>query len=1070
MKFTSPPSDIVFPRIEEEVLERWKQRRTFERSIEQRSPERSFSFYDGPPFATGLPHYGHLLVGTIKDVVARYETMRGCRVERRFGWDCHGLPVEFEVEKQLELKGRQDIEEYGVARFNETCRSIVLRYADEWREVVTRFGRWVDFDNDYKTMDVSYMESVWHVFKTLWEKELIYEGYRVVPYSWRIGAPLSNFEANLNYREVQDPSVTVKFTGENGLTFLAWTTTPWTLPSNLALAVNPEAEYAIVEEIGDDGEPTSGEQLVLHAERVAAYWPDDTGIRRVGTVAGSDLVGQRYQPLFPFFAERADEGAFRILPGPFVTAESGTGIVHTAPAFGEDDFVLGREHGIEPADPVDDEGKFTDVIPPYQGVMVKDADKQIIADLKAAGRMLRHETIVHSYPFCYRSDTPLIYKTISAWYVNVDSFKDRLVANNQQIHWVPGHLKDGRFGKWLEGARDWNISRNRYWGNPLPIWRNEETGETMCVGSREELEQLSGVQVDDLHKHIIDDVVIPSPTGRGELRRVPEVLDCWFESGSMPYGQAHYPFDNPEAFEAGYPADFITEALDQTRGWFYTLLVLSTALFDKPAFKAVVCSGLVLAEDGRKMSKSLKNYPEPTKLVNELGADAIRIYLLDSPLLRGEELRFSETGVREMVRRVLLPWWNSVSFLMTYAAVDGWDPETDSWTETPTHELDVWIGAKLEELKGKVETEMADYQLYRVVDPLLDFLDDLTNWYIRRSRRRFWKSESDADKRSAYTTLYGVLLEFTELMAPLTPFLADYIYEFLRVTPDTQAVDSVHLRDLPTRRELSDAERDLENRIDLTRVVCELGRSLRVQAKIRNRQPLRAIRVGTISHAEAEWLQASREVILEELNIKELEVIEDPTQVASPSIKPNMSKLGPRLGAEARHVAAGLAQLDPETARKLAFGESVEVAGVELGPDDVYVHMEPAEEGALVAAKGNLVVALDPHVDGGLKLEGIARDVVNRIQRMRKEMDLPVEARIEIGIPESDEEILAAIEQNREIVEGETLSTVSTMSLDVSELSKKHDIDGKPLTVEIKLSDIQAAVESAQQGSGDGDA
>ncbi len=1066
MKFKSPPSDIDFPRLEEEVLARWKERRAFERSIEQRSPERSFSFYDGPPFATGMPHYGHLLVGTIKDVVARYQTMRGCRVERRFGWDCHGLPVEFEVEKQLGLKGRQDIEDYGIDKFNETCRSIVLRYANEWQEVVTRFGRWVDFDNDYKTMDVSFMESVWHVFKTLWEQGLIYEGYRVVPYSWRIGAPLSNFEANLNYKDVQDPSVTVKFTGTDGLTFLAWTTTPWTLPSNMALAVNPDAEYAIVEEVGDDGEPTTGERLVLHTERVSSYWPDDKGIRRVGSVTGSELVGQRYEPLFPFFAERADEGAFRVLPGPFVTAASGTGIVHTAPAFGEDDFELGKEHGIEPVDPVDAEGKFTEGVPDYQGVMVKDADKQIIADLKAAGRMLRHDTIVHSYPFCYRSDTPLIYKSISAWYVAVDSFKDRLVANNQEIHWVPEHLKDGRFGNWLEGARDWNISRNRYWGNPLPIWRNEETGEAICVGSREELEQLSGVKVDDLHKHIVDDIVIPSPTGQGELRRVSEVLDCWFESGSMPYGQAHYPFEDAEGFEAGYPADFITEALDQTRGWFYTLLVLSTALFDKPAYKAVICSGLVLAEDGRKMSKSLKNYPEPTKLADELGADAIRIYLLDSPLMRGEELRFSEAGVREMVRRVLLPWWNSVSFLMTYAAVDGWDPETDSWTEAPTHELDVWITAKLEKLKGNVEVEMAEYRLSRVVAPLLDFLDDLTNWYIRRSRRRFWKSESDDDKRSAYTTLYGVLLEFTELMAPLTPFLADYIYEHLRVTPDTQAVDSVHLRDVPPRRELSGDERELERRIDLTRVACELGRSLRAQAKIRNRQPLRVIRVGTTSHAEAAWLQTSRDVILEELNIKELEVIEDPTQVATASIKPNMSKLGPRLGAEARHVAAGLAQLDDATARRLAFGDTVEVAGVELTPDDVYVNMEPAEEGALVAAQGSLVVALDPTIDGGLKLEGIARDVVNRIQRMRKEMDLPVEARIDVGIDEADAEIVEAIEKNRDIVEGETLSNVSTMSLDLSKLRKKHDIDGKSVTVEINLADVAATTAKTTAGDG----
>ena len=1052
MKFQTPPSEISFPRIEEEVLERWAQRRTFERSIEQRDPARSYSFYDGPPFATGLPHYGHLLVGTIKDVVARYQTMRGHRVERRFGWDCHGLPVEFEVEKQLGLKGRADIEKYGIDRFNEACRSIVLRYTDEWQQTVTRFGRWVDFDSDYKTMDLSFMESVWSVFKTLWDRDLIYEGYRVVPYSWRIGAPLSNFEANLNYKEIQDPSITVKFRTDDGLILLAWTTTPWTLPSNLGLAVDPDADYAIVEELDASGEP-SGERMALHSERVSAYWPADEGIRRLGSLRGSELVGQSYEPLFQFFAERQAEGAFRVLPATFVTAESGTGIVHTAPAFGEDDFALGKEFGIEPADPVDSEGCFTEQVPPYAGQMVKDADKQIISDLKAAGKILRHDTYVHSYPFCYRSDTPLIYKTISAWYVRVEAFKEELIAANQQVRWVPEHLKDGRFGKWLEGARDWNISRNRYWGNPLPIWRNEDSGETICVGSRDELQELSGVAVDDLHKHIVDDVAIPSPTGGGDLRRVPEVLDCWFESGSMPYGQAHYPFDDKEAFEAGYPADFICEALDQTRGWFYTLLVLSTALFNKPAFKNVVVSGLVLAEDGRKMSKSLKNYPEPTELVDEFGADAIRIYLLDSPVLRGEEARFSQAGVREMVRRVLLPWWNSVCFLQTYAAVDGWDPATDAWTGKPTHELDVWIGAKLEDLKAQVEIEMAAYRLYRVVAPLLAFLDDLTNWYIRRSRRRFWKSESDDDKRSAYTTLYRVLLEFSELMAPFTPFMADYVYEMLRATPETQAVDSVHLRDVPSRRDLTPEEQEIEGRIDLTRVVCEMGRSLRAQAKIRNRQPLREIRVGTTSHRQAEWLQASSEVILDELNIKKLEVIEDPTQVARPEVVPNMRALGPRLGAQAKEVATALRDLDVETARALALGESVQVAGVELCANDVQVRMHPTEEGSLVAAKGHLVVALDPHIDDELRSEGIARDLVNRIQRMRKELDLPVEARIEVGLQDAAPEILAAIGANRDIVEGETLSKISETGIATAEITREHVIDGLAVTVEIARAD-----------------
>ncbi len=1100
MKFQSPPADISFPATEREVLKRWEERRAFERSVEERSPDKSYSFYDGPPFATGLPHYGHLLVGTIKDVVARYWTMRGYRVERRFGWDCHGLPVEFEVEKQLELNGRADIEAFGVDKFNETCRSIVLRYTEEWRTIVTRMGRWVDFDNDYKTMDVSFMESVWHVFKTLWEKDLIYEGYRVVPYSWRIGAPLSNFEANLNYKEVQDPSITVKFTldddgwrhlldelrghpedwldiwapGESTAPpyVLAWTTTPWTLPSNIALAVDPEATYVIVE-VGEseDGGAAGvggskktnegarpGERYILHADLVTAYWPKTEGIEIIGELKGSDLVGRGYQPLFPFFAERkqSEENAFRILPADFVTAETGTGIVHMAPAFGEDDFRIGKEFGIEPADPVAEDGTFTSIIEPYQGVMVKDADKQIIHDLKEEGRILRHETYEHSYPFCYRSDTPLIYKTINAWYVRVESFKDQLVANNQHIRWVPDHIKDGRMGNWLEGARDWNISRNRYWGNPLPIWRNDETGETICVGSRAELEELAGQKVEDLHKHIVDDIVIPSATGDGELRRVPEVLDCWFESGSMPYGQAHYPFENKEQFEQGFPADFINEAVDQTRGWFYTLLVLSTALFDKPAFENCIVNGLVLAEDGRKMSKLLKNYPDPVELVEQHGADAIRIFMLDSPALRGEELRFAEAGVRDMVRRVLLPWWNSVSFLMTYAHVDGWDPETDLYDGEPTHELDVWIRAKLEDLKYQVEREMAAYKLYRVVDPLLDFLDDLTNWYIRRSRRRFWKSEHSDDKLCAYTTLYTVMLEFTELMAPFTPFLADEVYEQLRVTPDTQAVDSVHLRNMPERRELSVQEVQIEHRIDLTRSVCELGRSLREKARIRTRQPLSRVRVGTMNKKEREWLKAGEEVILEELNIKRLEILKDPTELATPTLKPNMPRLGPRLGKEVKSLAKTLTTLqevDAEKVRQLARGESTEVDGVELDPEDVHVDMQPSAEGELVAASGNLVVSIDTEITEDLRLEGFARDLINRIQNLRKRAAFKVDDRIWLEINPEGANVRAAIERNESLIRGETLA-LETVKIGQAipvpvEDEETFDIDGESVTIRI---------------------
>lgn len=1046
MKFSNFTPQIQFPEAEEWMLARWRENDTFQKSVQGRPESNCYSFYDGPPFATGLPHYGHLLAGTIKDVVPRYWTMRGYRVERRFGWDCHGLPVEYEIEKKIGLAGRGEIEAFGVAKFNEECRSIVLRYTAEWRQVVERMGRWVDFSNEYKTMDLSFMESVWAVFKKLWDEGLIYEGYRVVPYSWRIAAPLSNFEANQNYREVQDPSLTVKIRLDNGLTALVWTTTPWTLPSNLALAVDPDGDYAIFRPEGES-EATS---FVMLNGLVSSYWPKEDGFDRIGSIKGSELVGIGYQPLFSFFQSKKAEGAFRVLPGDFVTSDTGTGIVHIAPAYGEDDFRLCLQHNITLVDPVDDEGRFTHDVPPYEGNFVKDADKTIIADLKQAGKVLKHDTLVHSYPFCYRSDTPLIYKSISAWYVRVEAIKDRLVHNNKQVCWVPGHLRDGRFGNWLENARDWNISRNRFWGNPLPIWRNTETGETICVGSRAELEALSGQKVADLHKHIVDEVVIPSPTGRGVLTRVSEVLDCWFESGSMPYGQEHYPFENKEKFEAGFPADFIAEGLDQTRGWFYTLMVLSTALFDKPAFKNVIVNGLVLAEDGRKMSKRLQNYPDPVDLVREHGADALRIYMLQSAAVRGEELRFSEAGVREMVRRVLLPWWNSVSFLATYAQVDGWDPEIDMPHTNSSNELDIWIRAKIEDLKTQVEKEMAAYELSRVVPPLLQFIDDLTNWYIRRSRRRFWKEGKGDDKKHAYGTLYGVLLEFSEIMAPFLPFLADYTYQVLRRTADTIGVESVHLRDFPRPRVLTPEETAIEGRIDLARVVAELGRELRASHRIKTRQPLGFIRIGVPSAQEAAWLRASEDIILDELNIKRLEVVDDPTRLAKVVVKPNLPKLGPKLGKQLKDLMNGLRNLSDESAKVLAFGGTATVAGIELGPDDVFVELQPADSGFLVAARGRLVVLIDPTIDEPLRLEGLARELVNRVQRMRKDLDLPVDARISLSVATSNQGFQTAILANATYIEQETLCRLQFGDIPQAELVKDQDIEGEALVVSIK--------------------
>ncbi|MGK5085023.1 isoleucine--tRNA ligase, partial [Bdellovibrionota bacterium FG-1] len=654
-------SDIQIPAQEEQILDFWDKNSIFQKSMTQSATSKPFSFYDGPPFATGLPHYGHLLAGVLKDVVPRYWTMKGYSVPRRFGWDCHGVPVEHEINKSLKLESRKQIIEYGVDKYNAACRSIVQRYSQEWKSTVRRVGRWVDMENPYFTMDVSFMQSVWWVFKQMWEKGLIYEGYKVVPYSVGISTVLSNFEANLNYKQVQDPAITVRFKVTEGalpspvsksspLYILAWTTTPWTLPSNLGLAVGKEIEYLCLRE------KATGDQTIIAKALLASTYKnpaDDVDV--LCQLTGKELLGLRYQPLFPYFSAKKSEGAFRVIHSDHVTIESGTGIVHMAPAFGEEDYFACQKEGMPIVNPVDDDGMFTAEVADYQGRRVKETDKDIIAALKQQGLLFKQETIEHSYPFCWRTDTPLIYRAVSSWFVSVEKIKESIIKNNATTQWVPDHLRDGRFGKWLENARDWAISRNRFWGTPLPVWRNTE-GEVICIGSKAELEKLSGQKVDDLHIEFIDKITIPSPTGKSPLTRIESVLDCWFESGAMPYAQWGYPESNQEEFKKNFPADFIAEGLDQTRGWFYTLMVIGTALFDQAPFRNVVVNGLVLAEDGKKMSKSLRNYPDPNEVLNRHGADALRLYLIDSPVVKAQELRFSEKGVTDVVRRILLRW------------------------------------------------------------------------------------------------------------------------------------------------------------------------------------------------------------------------------------------------------------------------------------------------------------------------------------------------------------------------------------------------------------------------------
>ncbi len=1003
---------VNLPKVEEEMLSFWKDNQTFKASLDIRRDGPEFVFYDGPPFATGLPHYGHLLAGTIKDIIPRYQTMRGYFVDRRFGWDCHGLPVECEVEKMLEISGKTEIEELGVDVFNEKCRSIVLRYTAEWEKTVTRMGRWVDFERDYKTMDPSFMESIWWVFNELWDKGLIYEGRKILPCCPRCSTPLSNFETNQGYMDVVDPAVTIGFRldDEENAFVLAWTTTPWTLPSNMALAMGPDITYLRVEE----------KDVVYYVAkaRFDEYYKDTDSVESITEVKGSDLIGKTYEPLFPYFADLKEKGAFRILAGDFVTTEDGTGTVHMAPGFGEDDYALCMAEGVPVVCPVDEEGQFTEEVSDYVGRKVKESDKDIIKRLKVEGKLIKQATIKHSYPHCWRCDTALIYRGISTWFVNVEKVKVRMSEVNQEIHWMPDHLRDGRFGKWLEGARDWAISRNRYWGTPLPIWRSEDGKEAICVGSIEELEKLSGRKVADLHKHFIDDIEIPSQEGRGPLRRVTEVLDCWFESGSMPYAQTHYPFENKEHFDSHFPADFIAEGLDQTRGWFYTLTVLSTALFDRPAFKNVIVNGLILAADGKKMSKRLSNYPDPKLLIDTYGADAIRLYMINSAVVHGENLRFTEDGVKQLLRNILIPLWNSYSFFVTYANIDDWSP--DKLDGQSSNVLDRWISSSLETLSESVVAAMDEYNLQRAVRPFVLFIDDLTNWYIRRSRRRFWKSQDDDDKMQAYQTLYTVLLQLSKIAAPFVPFISEEIYRNLR-TDDMP--ESVHLCDFPMPQD-DKRDMELELEMELVMTVVRLGRLLRSEHNLKVRQPLSQIHVISRNKQVIERLKVLSDIVLEELNVKDVVFGEDELRLATLKGKADFKRLGPRLGPNVKKAAGVIAQLDDQALETLVRGGeiSVAIAGdeVTLGPADVLVERIP-HEGLVVASEGELLVALETELSAELVAEGLAREFVNKVQNMRKSSGLEVTQRINIKFT-GDVELCKAISDLGDYVKLETLT------------------------------------------------
>jgi len=1041
--FDPVPAEADFPRLETEILAFWDEHDTFRRSLEQRRGGPRFVFYDGPPFANGLPHYGHLLANTLKDIVPRFWTMRGHYIERRFGWDCHGLPVEVEMERELGISGKRQIEEYGVARFNEACRSIVLRFTAEWRKTVRRMGRWVDFDRDYKTMDPDYMESIWWVFSQLWQRDLVYRGYAVQPYCPRCSTPLSNFEVNQGYRDVQDPSITVRFPaageGDARTYFLVWTTTPWTLPANLGLAVGPEIDYVLVA----DGQ----DRYWLARNRVGAIFRDERP-EVLATAKGSKLVGRRYTPPFDIYYRRYAASAFRVVAADFVSTEDGTGIVHMAPAFGEDDFAIGQAEGWPVAMPIDAEGRFTEELPEYQGKFVKEADPLIIRRLREEGKLVHQTTLQHAYPFCYRCDSPLIYRAVDTWFCRIEPLKQAMLAANRQINWVPGHLREGRFGKWLEGARDWNLSRSRYWGTPIPVWMSADGEEKVCVGSLDELERHSGKRPTDLHRHFVDDITIPSRQGKGELRRVPQVLDVWFESGSMPYAQNHYPFENREVVEQNFPADFIAEGLDQTRGWFYTLIVLSTALFDKPAFKNVIVNGLILAEDGKKMSKRLKNYPEPEQIFDRYGADALRAYLIDSPVVRAEDLRFSEDGIREVLRQVILPLWNAYSFFVTYANLDGWTPARPK-VAAPGR-LDRWILSVLNGLIEEVNAQMDGYNLYRVIPALEAFIDDLTRWYIRLSRPRFWTSDDDPDKAAAYQTLYVVLTTFARVLAPFLPFTCEAIYRNLVVKAGAPGPESVHLTDYPEpdsrRRDLT-----LEREMVLARTIVGLGRALRERHKLKTRQPLKEVTVVARSAEERTLIRDLEDLILDELNVKELRFTEREEDLVQVTAKANYRVLGPRFGKQMQRAAQVIQGFDLATIRRLEAGGQVEVCGERVAIADVTIERRE-REGRVTETGGGVTVSLDIEVTPELKAEGNAREVKNRIQAMRKEAGFAVDDRIAVAV-RAPAGLREDLQVHADYLQRETLA----VRLDLApspdfapEIERTWDIDGHTVAIGIR--------------------
>ncbi|XP_049682096.1 isoleucine--tRNA ligase, cytoplasmic [Accipiter gentilis] len=999
------PENITFPNEEEKILQLWKNLDCFRECLKQSKNRPRFNFYDGPPFATGLPHYGHILAGTIKDIVTRFAHQSGFHVDRRFGWDCHGLPVEYEIDKTLGIKGPEDVAKMGIEEYNNQCRGIVMRYSKEWEFSVTRLGRWIDFENDYKTLYPEFMESVWWVFKQLYDKGLVYRGVKVMPFSTACNTPLSNFESHQNYKDVQDPSVTVSFPLDEdaSVSLVAWTTTPWTLPSNLALCVNPELQYV---KLRDNA---TGKIYILMESRLIALYKSDSEYEILDRFPGIALKGKKYKPLFEYFIQCKDKGAFAVVVDSYVKEEEGTGVVHQAPYFGADDYRVCMDFNIiqkdsVPVCPVDASGCFTAEVTDFAGQYVKDADKNIIKVLKEKGRLVHSSSFKHSYPFCWRSDTPLIYKAVPSWFVRVEHMVEKLLENNAQCYWVPDFVREKRFGNWLKDARDWAISRNRYWGTPIPLWVSDDFEEVVCIGSMAELEELSGVKVTDLHRESIDHLTIPSRCGKGLLHRVPEVFDCWFESGSMPYAQVHYPFENKKELEDAFPADFIAEGIDQTRGWFYTLLVLSTALFGRPPFKNVIVNGLVLASDGQKMSKRKKNYPDPMSIVNSYGADALRLYLINSPVVRAENLRFKEEGVRDILKDVFLPWYNAYRFLVQNVQILQHQDEgreflyNENTVKESNNIMDKWILSFTQSLIQFFKAEMAAYRLYTVVPRLVKFVDILTNWYVRMNRRRLKGENGTEDCIMALETLFSVLFSMCRLMAPYTPFITELMYQNLKTLIDPASVqekntESIHYLMLPQVREHL-IDKKIESAVSCLQSVIELGRVIRDRKTIPVKYPLKEVVVIHQDPEALENIKSLEKYVLEELNVRQVTLSTNKDKYGVRlRAEPDHMVLGKRLKGAFKLVMAAIKELKSEQLEEFQATGTIVVEGHELHGEDLrlmYTFDQVAGGSAQFEAHSDaqVLVLLDVTPDQSMVDEGVAREVINRIQKLRKKRNL----------------------------------------------------------------------------------